>query len=215
MRVLAIGFAVTALWLAACDFRGGDTAPPAAPTDNAEGDDAGSAEDALRVYVERRLRQGFVAECDDARRPEDVGKQCAHFRGERGGNLRAYELGPTFSEYTRLIILEQLDGVWTIAHLENRDPSLPAAPGVPWPLAVGERVVVAGTNDCLRVREAPDADAYEITCLADGTRVTITDGPREADRLQWWQLDRIGWSASNWLRYPEEAPEAAPTAGDQ
>jgi hypothetical protein len=57
------------------------------------------------------------------------------------------------------------------------------------------------------VRDAPDQDGTEITCLLDGTQVTITDGPVEADSFQWWQLDRLGWSASNWLRYPEEVPE--------
>lgn len=211
MPALALVLAAATLILVACDTFGGDSggepSPSPAPTSGDANGDSASAEEALRLYVERRLSQGFVAKCDDAERPQDVGKQCASFRGERG-NLRAYELGPTFAEYTRLIVLEQLaDGQWTIAHLESRDPSLPAAPGIPWPLAVGERVVVAGTApECLRVREGPDQDAREITCLPDGTQVTITDGPVEADSLQWWQVDRLGWSASNWLRYPDEVP---------
>jgi hypothetical protein len=211
-RLLIVLLLAASLSLAACDAFGGDSggeeSPPAAPTNGDTSGDSSSADDALRLYVERRLSQGFVADCEDAQRPGDVGKQCASFRGERG-NMRAYELGPTFAEYTRLIVLERLeDESWTIAHLESRDPSQPPAPGIPWPLAVGERVIVAGTApQCLRVRDAPDQDGTEITCLLDGTQVTITDGPVEADSFQWWQLDRLGWSASNWLRYPEEVPE--------
>ena len=89
-----------------------------------------SPEQALALYVERRLSQGFVANCDDAERPQDTGKQCARLRGERDG-MRAYELGPTFGEYTRLIILQPANDTWTIAVLENRDPNGPPVPGVP------------------------------------------------------------------------------------
>lgn len=212
VRVLGLMLMAAAfLSLVACDTFGGssdgEVPSPGGADDEPTSVDSASVEEALRLYVERRLRQGFVADCEDAERPADVGKQCASFRGERS-NLRAYELGPTFAEYTRLLILEQLDDGWTIAHQENRDPNLPAAPGIPWPLALGERVVVAGTGECLRVRDAPDQQGAEIACYVDGTPVTITDGPIEADSLQWWQLDRLGWSASNWLRYPEEVAEA-------
>jgi hypothetical protein len=168
------------------------------------------AEEALRLWVERRLGVGFVVDCDLAERPGDVGKQCARFRGEREG-LLAYELGPVFSEYTRLIILKQIDGAWTIEHLEERDPNLPPVPGIPWPLQVGASVVVAGTDDCLRVRESPGLQNPEVGCLDDGTAVTISEGPIDRDGLEWWKLEGHGWSAGDWLRYQDEAPAITAT----
>ena len=165
-------------------------------------------EEALRLYVQRRLSQGFVAECDEARRPEDVGKQCARLRGTRDG-LVAYELGPTFGEYTRLIILEQAGDTWTIVHLERRNPDEPPVAGIPWPLRIGATVVVAVTGDCLRARERPGLMAGAAACLENGTVATITAGPTRIDDLEWWELEGYGWSASNWLRYPEEAAATA------
>ena len=166
-------------------------------------------EEALRLWVERRLNQGFIADCDQARRPDDVGKQCARLRGERDSML-AYELGPTFAEYTRLIILARAGEAWTIAHQELRDQNLPPVAGIPWPLEVGATVVVAGTGDCLQVRAAPGRSEPSVDCLDDGTDVTISAGPADRDGLQWWRLEGHGWSAGNYLRYPEEAPTATP-----
>jgi len=214
MRVLAIGLALVAVYLAACDY-GGDVASNPAPSESpAASGDSGSAEETLKRFVERRLGLGFVADCEDAKRPDDIGKQCAHFRGEKG-ELRAYELGPTFSRYTRLIILKRIDDGWTIEHLESRDPAAPPVPGIPWPLAVGEDVSVAGTDSCLVVHEEPGQRAPEVACLADGTRVRLNGGPIDAEGLQWWRLQGFGWAASNWLRYPEEVTEQPATAGPQ
>jgi hypothetical protein len=192
----------------ACGAFGDDDGGTDGPAETPTAEPAGQPpEEALRLYVERRLNQGFVADCDDAQRPDDVGKQCASFRGERG-DLRAFELGPTFSEYTRLIILEPAADGWTIAHLENRNPDDPPAPGVPWPLEVGANVVIAGTDpSCLRIRERPGTLAPELACLEDGIVVRIAEGPVNVDELQWWRLEAYGWAASNWLRYPEDVPE--------
>jgi len=196
-----------AAWALACGDDGAEEPSPTAP--EATATVAIPPEDALSLFVQRRLNQGFVANCDEARRPGDVGKQCARLRGQRDG-LLAFELGPTFGEYTRLIILKRAGPGWTIAHLENRDPDLPPVPGIPWPLEVGATVVVAGTDDCLRVRERPGLLAPEVACIEDGAAVTISSGPVEVDSFEWWQLEGYGWSASTWLRYPEEAPTATP-----
>lgn len=167
-------------------------------------------EEALRLFVQRRLNQSFVVNCDEAERPQDVGKQCARFRGERDGYL-AYELGPTFSEFTRIIILERAADAWTIARFENYDANDPAPPGIPWPLHEGAEVEVTGTGDCLRVRARASVSAPEIGCIDDGTAVTVTAGPQDADGFQWWQLDGYdGWVAGDWLRYPDEAPTPTP-----
>jgi hypothetical protein len=210
---LAATLAALCALLVGCDvFGGGDegaqSQATATPDANAP---STSPEQALELYVQRRLSQGFVANCDDAERPQDVGKQCARFRGERDG-LRAYELGPTFGEYTRLIILQPANDTWTIAVLENRDPNGPPVPGVPWPLRIGATVTVVGVSDCLRVREHAGTLATEVACLDNGATVTISNGPVQIDDLEWWELEGYGWSASNWLRYPDEASGAEPTA---
>jgi hypothetical protein len=205
---LAATLTVASGLLVACDvFTGGEgveTDTTATPDPNLP---SAAPEEALALYVERRLSQGFVADCDDALRPQDTGKQCARYRGERDG-LVAYELGPTFSEYTRLIILQPANDTWTIAVLENRDPNGPPVPGVPWPLRIGATVVVAGVTDCLRVRERAGVLATEVACLENDTTVTISNGPVQVDDLEWWELEGYGWSASSWLRYPDEAEPA-------
>ena len=180
----------------------GEASP--APTSTAVG--AIAPEDALRRYVQNKFQQGFVADCDDARRPDDVGKRCARPRGERNDML-AFELGPTFSEYTQLMILRPAGNDWTLVRLETRDPNEEPVPGIPWPLEVGATVIVAGTSDCLRIRERAGTLAPEIACLDDGNIVTISEGPTDADDREWWRLEGYGWAASNWLRYPEDVPE--------
>ena len=204
----ALALAVLGAVAAGCGLLG-DDGPDQEPAANSRATPTPPEppEDALRRFVERRLSLGFVDDCDDAKRPDDVGKQCARLRGVRNG-MRAYELGPTFSEYTRLLIVEQAAGTWTILHQEIRDPSQPPVSGIPWPLAVGETVLVSVVEDCLRVREHPGLQAPEVACLEAGTVATINSGPVEVDGHQWWQLVGYGWSASDWLRVPEEPPES-------
>jgi hypothetical protein len=51
-----------------------------------------------------------------------------------------------------------------------------------------------------------------VDCLADGTEVTIDEGPVEADGFQWWRVeDRSGWVAGDYLRYPEAGAAGTPT----
>jgi len=218
---LLIGIATAAVLMFSACSSDSDGVPasgsPAAPVGTQPPESATTAlpvtapEEALRIYVQRRLSQSFVANCDEAKRPDDVGKQCARRLGERSG-LVAYALGPTFGEYTRLMILLQQDGTWTIAHQETRDPDNPAAPGVPWPLEVGAVVIVAGTApDCLKIREAPAISGQELDCLNDGVTLSIIAGPVDADGIEWWQLEGQGWAAANYLRYPDSSvPEPTP-----
>lgn len=210
MRAIIAALALCALttFALACTDEGGPSVPDGTPAPTALGTPAVAPEEALQVFVQRRLNQGFVADCADAQRPDDVGKQCATLRGEREGML-AYQLGPTFSEYTRLIILQRVDDTWTIAHQETRDPDLDV-PGIPWPLEVGATVIVAGTGDCLTVREEPGLGSTTLDCIDDGAEVTINAGPTDRDGLQWWRLEGYGWSAGLYLRYPEEAPTPTP-----
>jgi len=211
-RYVAIGSCCAAAALGmACGSGGGGSSGATATSPNVLPAPSTPPEEVLRLYVERRLFTGFVADCDDAQRPDDIGKQCARRLAERNG-LLAYQLGPTFSEYTRLIILKPAGDTWTIEHLEERDANEPPPPGVPWPIEVGATLVVAGTDpQCLRVRGSAGLQAQELACLDDGTAVSIVSGPIEIDDLEWWQLEGYGWAAGTYLRYPDEAGIATAT----
>ena len=206
LPITAIAIAgILALLAAACESAADDSTPtgtagPSPTATVALPEDA--PEETLRAWVSSHLSQGFVSDCSLARRPADVGKLCASLRAERNGVL-AYGLGPTFSEFTRLFLLEPIDGAWTIIHEETIDPNLP---GIPWPLAVGASVIVAVGSDCLQIRDQPGLQTVPVDCLEDGTAVTISAGPADRDGFQWWRLSGHGWAAGNWLRYPEVPP---------
>jgi hypothetical protein len=217
-----LSLAALGLMASAC-FGGGDEGdgegPPSTPAADATAAPTGfvTPEDALQVFVERLLNRYFSGDCAAASRPDDMGKVCYSLRGERG-NARAYDLGPTFSEPTMLAILRREPEGWAFVTVENVDPTAPVIPGIPWPVEIGERLIVAGTGDCLRAREAPGLDAAVSTCLPDGTEVIVQEGPQEADGHTWWLLAGHGWAAADWLRYAEEplpeaqTPTASPTA---
>jgi hypothetical protein len=164
-------------------------------------------EDALGFWVRNRLNQGFVANCDDAKRPQDNGKQCARFLKQRTvGEIEylAYGVGPVFFFPTRIFVLTRAADSWSLVRLQELDPNAPV-PGIPWPISVGADLVVAGTGDCLNVRERPGTGAPEVECLPDGTSVKVAAGPVEIDGLEWWQLEVWGgWSSSDYLRYPDD-----------
>ena len=65
--------------------------------------------------------------------------------------------------------------------------------------------VVAGTGDCLNVHESPKAGAKLVTCLRDGTAITILEGPTTADGFAWYRVarpespDQAGWAVGKYL----------------
>jgi hypothetical protein len=67
------------------------------------------------------------------------------------------------------------------------------------------RGVVARTEGCLKVRERPTIGAPAIGCLADGTAVTIAEGPTPDGDSRWYRIDRAeplekgGWVAGQYL----------------
>lgn len=69
----------------------------------------------------------------------------------------------------------------------------------------GDRVVVTGTGDCLRVREGPGLASEAIDCLRDGTALVIQTGPQTTDGLRWWRVQTPagdGWAAEDYLAAP-------------
>lgn len=203
--VLAAALWVAMALLAACltaggggDGDGGEATPTAqAPADTPEA--------VIQLYVEKLLNRLWAGDCRQAT-GEDRGALCVTKRGERGRYV-AYNLGPTFSDPSAIVLLKRSDeGVWEIESVIPRDPNQPDDGSTPWPLEVGEIVVVAGTGDCLNVREEPRIDARILFCRPDGWKFVIQEGPVERDGYVWWRLGGEGWAVQDYLRYPEDAP---------
>ena len=90
-------------------------------------------------------------------------------------------------------------------------------PGAPPPAAGGAKFepgdagVVTGTGNCLNLRAEP-ASPTIVTCLSDGTVVTVLGGPAAANGLTWWNIQAgefTGWSADEFLtKVTKPDPEA-------
>jgi hypothetical protein len=82
-----------------------------------------------------------------------------------------------------------------------RPAPAPATAPAAAPLRTGVRAVGAGagTGDCVNVRERPSLGANVRRCLPDGARLQLVEGPVAADGHEWWRLDGLGWSVSDYL----------------
>lgn len=174
-----------------------------------------SAIDAMRPLLEARYDRPFIGDCAQAKTPDDLGKLCSVFRGQRG-TLVAYDVGPTFGQpLITMIVDNKPDTGWTVVDGFLADPAKPTT-AIPWPLRTGEQVVVfgVGEGECLRARQSPGQQGVVITCQPEGTRGVITEGPVEADGYKWWKVSGdgwFGWMAGDWLRYPDALPIAPST----
>jgi hypothetical protein len=68
----------------------------------------------------------------------------------------------------------------------------------------GVTVVVQGTQGAgLRLRAEPTTQGGVVTAVREGLRLTVIDGPEEADGFVWWKVrapdGKEGWGAANWL----------------
>jgi len=199
-------FALLPALFLACGGGGGDSndpTPEPSPTQAA----SGPAEQALARYVETTLQRQFVEDCTKADVAKDTNKICATFRGERA-NQRAYVVGPTFSEPTQWVILEDKGGgQWAAAGTTLLNADAAAVPGIPWPLRTGTDLIVVGVKpDCLNVREGPALNQKAVDCIAEGAKIRLSAGPLLADNINWWQVEgRSGWVSGDYLRYPDAA----------
>jgi hypothetical protein len=122
--------------------------------------------------------------------------------------MRAYHIGPTFSEYTVEMLMEEAEGQgWTVIRAQTRNPNQPV-PGIDWPLQLSDLVVFVGLgeNDCLSIREQPSTQANRLICMADGTQAFVMEGPVEAEGFTWWRVAGEGfdgWAVSVYMRLPE------------
>jgi hypothetical protein len=79
------------------------------------------------------------------------------------------------------------------------DLSAPATPVFGRFLTIGSLATINTTEgDELNVRQAPNTTAAILGKLPDGSRVTITDGPRSADGFNWWKV-RTGSGIEGWV----------------
>jgi hypothetical protein len=171
-----------------------------------------SVEQALEQYVTQQLGQQYVGDCTASVMPKEEGKLCSAAKGERT-NKKAFMLGPSSFEFTLWVFLSKQGDAWQVDGTQPVSPDTANIPGAPWPLAKGAKVVVAGTGNCLNVRAAPGTKEAAVDCLADGTVITLAEGPVSADGHDWWQpQDRSGWVAGDWLRYPDESGTPTPMA---
>jgi hypothetical protein len=205
------GTAVLCALLAACSG-GGKSSPKATATPDAPG-----PIDVLGDWVRTNRNLDFVGDCANAKPGVDVGKICVVKAGTRG-TREAYYLGPTFSDNTALALVEQGADGWKVLSVTNRDPSAGAIPGIPWPLQVGDPVVVIGLgeSDCLRIRDQPTQQSKQTICVPDGTTAIIQEGPTAAETYTWWRIAGDGfngWAAGTWLRLPDAIAQALQPQG--
>jgi hypothetical protein len=208
-RVLS-SFALFAVFSLVAGCSGGSSAPSATPTPETPGPEV-----VIGQWVRANRNVDFIGLCQNATPGVDVGKLCTNELGSRG-TRRAYALGPTFSEPTAIVMVEQAgDGTWKVLSVTNRDPSQASIPGIDWPLEVGDEVVVIGVGDCLNIREQPTQQGKQLNCVPDGTKAIIQDGPKDAETFRWWRIAGDGfngWAAGAWLRLPDAVAAAYATA---
>ena len=84
-----------------------------------------------------------------------------------------------------------------------------AAPTVIRPTVVsglrpnGAAIVDTGSNDGLRLRKDPGQTGVVLRSIKNGERLSIVDGPREADGITWWKVIYAtdeGWVAGQFLK---------------
>lgn len=87
-------------------------------------------------------------------------------------------------------------------------PTPPSSPTpTPQPLIrVGAQLQVVNTGDCLNVRPQPTRYEKQLTCLTDGTRLSITSGPVFTEGLRWWAVDIPSYRNTSWGGWVAEGP---------
>ncbi len=169
-----------------------------------------SVEQALSDYIKTQLKQDYAGDCTTAIVPQGTGL-CSAARGDRQ-DRKAFLIGPSSYEFTTWVFLRKQGTAWTVESTLPVNPETVNAPGAPWPLEKGAKVVVGGTGTCLNVRVAPGIKEAAVNCIADGTVIVLEDGPVTADGYDWWRpVGRSGWVAGDYLRYADESATPSPT----
>lgn len=77
--------------------------------------------------------------------------------------------------------------------------------GVAYAIQVGDTVQVYGTSPgCLNIRQSYSTSASVVTCVPDGTQLTVIGGPQNNNGYTWWNVKMSsgvsGWAVSNYLQ---------------
>jgi hypothetical protein len=86
----------------------------------------------------------------------------------------------------------------------------PAPTATPEGLFPGGEALVSGTGSALRLRSDPGLQSTTLKTVADGTRLKVLEGPREADNLRWWRMQDQSDGAEGWAAETYLTPVAAP-----
>ncbi|MGE5597239.1 MAG: SH3 domain-containing protein [Hyphomicrobiales bacterium] len=79
-------------------------------------------------------------------------------------------------------------------------------------IRVGDPVHVSAQGDCLNLRKSPGITSAIIDCLADGTKLTVTEGPVEKGGRLWIRVSSPvgeGWVAAQYLSKDASAVPAS------
>ena len=209
--IIGIGLIVVIVFVVATRCGGGsdkDSGESPTPPATQTAADPSEPSTALTQYVETTLNAKYAGDCSTAQSGSDAGKICSTKLGERE-SIQAYVLGQTLSQGLRWVFLESRGGGWQVVTSLEITPDNRQVPGVPWPLKAGAEVAITGTGSCLNVRTEPGGAAVD--CIAEGTKIKLSAGPRTANNLEWWQVEgRNGWVAADYLRYPDATKDPTP-----
>jgi hypothetical protein len=86
----------------------------------------------------------------------------------------------------------------------------PEPTATPEGLFAGGEAIVSGTGSALRLRSDPGLQSTTLKTVADGTRLKILEGSREADGLRWWRLQDPSDGAEGWAAETYLTPAAGP-----
>ncbi|MDA0365983.1 MAG: SH3 domain-containing protein, partial [Chloroflexi bacterium] len=81
------------------------------------------------------------------------------------------------------------------------------------PIPIGANAIVQASGDCLRMRDQPGLAGDVVTCIPDGSTLSVLSDPVASDGLDWQQVrfaGQIGWVANIYLQPASSAP--VPTA---
>ncbi len=77
----------------------------------------------------------------------------------------------------------------------------------------GTEAIVSADGDCLNLRILPGLSSTVLTCIPDGSTVSVPGGEATVDGIQWQRLNfagRSGWSNAQYLRAVAVTPPPQP-----
>lgn len=135
--------------------------------------------------------------------------------GERNKTLEGPARRMTYTTATRRTVASALVALVVVvasASLFTRTASAALDPG--------SSAVVRADGDCLRLRAQPSLLGTLLTCIPDGTTVSVLAGSVAVEGYQWQRISyngQIGWSVDTYLRQtasspPSQGPAPVPTS---